>query len=93
VKTEDGLSALDYVDSLKTTSPHYWPTSVGSGARHADGRPPGGMSNSEIGSTFPGQSGNPFDPTSSAWNLTKQSEIYKADSQLAEKMKAAVGQK
>lgn len=40
-KTEDGMSLTPdrFIEQLKTSSPHYWPASVSSGALGADGKP------------------------------------------------------
>lgn len=88
VETADGLTAAEWLDARKGTSPYWWPTSRGSGAR-------GSVHPSEIGMAgiLHTDNDNPFDRKSSSFNLTAASRMMREEPQRAAKLqKAAAGQ-
>jgi hypothetical protein len=96
IVTADGLSAHDWLDSRKAASPYRWDPGRGSGYLHRNDpakRYGGGMG--EVGSNLkgPGEGGNPFDPASSAFNVTEQGRIFKENPALAAELKMRAGQK
>jgi hypothetical protein len=97
VQTLDGRSALELVDDMKATSPHYWQPARGSGylAHLKDPKGGGRGSMGDIGANAfgPGVGGNIFDPAASAWNLTAQGEMLKSNPALAAELKAKANQK
>jgi hypothetical protein len=85
IKTATDGTVEDYIDSLKHSSPYLWPPSRGAGARGGD------LMKGELGSAAFTPESNPFDPKSSAHNLTAQGTIFKTDPALAARLKAAAG--
>ena len=71
------LTPLEYMEGMKETAPHWFPTSSGGGANGAKG-----------GSD---KTPNPFDRKAGTWNLTEQALLKKSDPAKYERLKAAAG--
>lgn len=76
VRTEDGREVSAWLEDRKGSSPYWWPSARGAGARGAG----------EGTKVYAGE--NPFAP-GAGFNLTRQGEILRSDPEMAKVMQQA----